>query len=291
MNRGSYPQGDRDVIVTTAGFRMSLRDPGTEGSLGDRAAFSQVFLARESDFLLSRIGPGDTVLDAGANIGCFTLQASRRVGPQGFVIAVEPEPLNANCLRTNVRLNAATNVIIIEKALDSVSDRTVHLLGTGTMASVEETARASDARNPGAGSLRSSVQTITLDGILIGLPVKRLDFIKMDIEGAEKSIFSTASTSSALRGARAVAVEIHDSEGPPVVQGRLRAEGYANVGEVKPESGFLITSIRAALRRPDLVLRLYGIEAVTILARMLSATRTTQSVAGAAVVGIVYAAR
>lgn len=45
---------------------------------------------RELDLLLRGISEGDWVIDVGANVGEFTLEMSRRVGPNGRVIAVEP---------------------------------------------------------------------------------------------------------------------------------------------------------------------------------------------------------
>jgi FkbM family methyltransferase len=265
------------VIVTTTGLRVGLRDPGTEGARGDRAAFFQVFFAGEYDFLLSRISPGDTVIDAGANIGCFSLQASRQVGPRGVVVAVEPEPSNAACLRANIRLNRVSNVIVIERALDAIPDRTVHIFGTGPMARVQEDGTA--------------VKTITIDDVRNELSVKKIDAIKMDIEGAEKSIFATASTSAVLGEARVIAVEVHDSQGLSLVQTRLRAEGYSHVGRGKPESEFLINSIRRGVRRPDLVMGLYGAELVPVVARMVHGAFKGRPQSGPDLLGLVYANR
>jgi predicted O-methyltransferase YrrM len=48
---------------------------------------------------------GDTVIDAGANIGAVTVYLASRVGPTGNVLAIEMIPKTATCLRTNVELN------------------------------------------------------------------------------------------------------------------------------------------------------------------------------------------
>jgi len=265
------------VVVSTHGLRASLRDRGTEGSLGDRAAFFQVFFAREYDFLLSRVSPGDIVIDAGANVGWFSLLASRLVGPKGLVIAIEPEPSNADCLRTNIALNDVTNVIVIERALDAIPDKTVHIVGTGAMAHVGETGPA--------------VTTITLDNILDGLSINQVGAIKMDIEGAEKLVFGVKSASMTLAVARAVAVEIHDLEGAGVVRSRLRADGYTYVSEVKPESEFLMRSMQEGVRRLDLVLKLYGTDVVAVMGRMLAGAVERRPRSGSDTMGLVYASR
>jgi FkbM family methyltransferase len=277
------------VIVSAGGLRVSLRDRGQEGSLGDRAAFAQVFFGGGYDFLLGRMSPGDIVLDAGANIGCFAIRASRRVGPRGLVIAVEPEPANVERLRTNFRLNDMTNVVVIERALDAVPDRTVNIVGTGTTASVEA-AKARLPTDPTAGAARTAVRTITLDEVMEELSLDRFDIVKMDIEGSENSIFATASTSAALATARAVAVEVHDHEGQGLVQNRLRADGYTYVGEVKEEAGFLVSGLRQGIRHPDLVLKLYGTGVVSVLARMVSGVLSKKQ-QSTQVFGTVYASR
>jgi FkbM family methyltransferase len=280
------------VIVDASGLRVALRDGEEAGSLGDRAAFAQVFLAGEYDFLLDRMSLGDIVLDAGANIGCFALRASRRVGVSGVVIAVEPEPTNVACLEANIRLNGISNVIVVGKALDAISDRMVNIVGTGTTACVEEPGTVSQPWGRDAGTARRGVRTTTLDEVVEHLGFGRLDVIKMDIEGSENSIFANESSSNVLATAKAVAVEVHDHEGPRLVQNRLRAEGFAYVGEVEPESAFLISAIRHGLRRPGLVLKLYGLEVVAVVARMLWGTGIRQSEPAAAhLLAMVYASR
>jgi peptidoglycan/xylan/chitin deacetylase (PgdA/CDA1 family) len=56
---------------------------------------------------------GDTVIDAGANIGAVTVYLASRVGPTGNVLAIEMIPKTATCLRTNVELNYLRNVTLV----------------------------------------------------------------------------------------------------------------------------------------------------------------------------------
>ena len=71
----------------------------------DRAAIFQVLFAGNYDRLLESLSEGDVVIDAGANIGCFTLLAARKVGARGIVIAIEPGPNNYKRLKSNVEIN------------------------------------------------------------------------------------------------------------------------------------------------------------------------------------------
>src|SRR5437588_8634509 len=59
--------------------------------------------------------PGDVAWDVGAFIGYHTLLMSRRVG-QGLVLALEPDPRNAERLRQNLALNGVTNVEVLHAA-------------------------------------------------------------------------------------------------------------------------------------------------------------------------------
>ena len=114
------------------------------------------------------IRAGDVVYDVGANVGFFTLLASKLARE---VYAFEPLPRNLEYLREHVRLNAASNVHVLPMA---VSDRA-------------GTARFAAAENPAMGGLSDrggiEVETATLDALRATLPAP--SFIKMDIEGGE----------------------------------------------------------------------------------------------------------
>ena len=71
----------------------------------------------EIDLLCSLVKPGDCVLDVGANIGLYTLPLSRAVGPDGLVIAAEPDPQNLALLQRNIEANGCHNVRVIPAAL------------------------------------------------------------------------------------------------------------------------------------------------------------------------------
>ena len=75
--------------------------------------------AVETAWFLRAVRPGDIVVDAGANIGYYTIIGSRLVGDTGKVYAFEPEPANFARLQRNVRLNGLTNVVLEQKALSN----------------------------------------------------------------------------------------------------------------------------------------------------------------------------
>ena len=75
----------------------------------------------EMEYLRRKIQPGMTVLDIGANVGYSALVMARAAGEHGLVVAFEPEPLNFSLLCTNIRRNAALNVLPIHAAVEEVT--------------------------------------------------------------------------------------------------------------------------------------------------------------------------
>ncbi len=120
---------------------------------------------------------GDTVFDIGANIGYYTLLAAKLVGKEGKVIAFEPEPSNFELLRKNVRLNGYTHVTLEPYAVSKE---------TGKIRLFLNDRNKGDHRIYDSGEARKSIeiQTVSLDDYCHDHP-GRVDFIKMDIQGAE----------------------------------------------------------------------------------------------------------
>ena len=69
-----------------------------------------------SEFILRHVQEGDVCVDAGANIGYFSLLFAQRVGPSGKVIAIEAAPDTARRLRANLALNDATGIVDVVEA-------------------------------------------------------------------------------------------------------------------------------------------------------------------------------
>jgi FkbM family methyltransferase len=126
-----------------------------------------------------RLGPAMTFVDAGANIGFFTILGSRLVGPWGRVIAVEMMPDTADILRQHIALNEVSNVALIEHALSERSGMTIQ-------ATVPEGkfGQATIMAASGPTDRQVSVVSRTLDDVLADVP-GTIDVMKMDLEGAE----------------------------------------------------------------------------------------------------------
>lgn len=127
--------------------------------------------------------PGDTFVDVGANIGYFTLLASRCVGESGRVVAIEPAPEHLRALESNLRLNSVGNVRIVEAA---VSDRrsTATLFSGPECHSGLSTIIADEASRQGLEA-ECEVPTVTLSDTLDPDELESARIVKIDVEGSE----------------------------------------------------------------------------------------------------------
>ena len=120
--------------------------------------------------------PGETFVDAGANIGVYSVLASRIVGPEGRVVSFEMIPETTQILRRHIALNNCLNIEVIEGALAEEPGKSLEAWipeGKYGQASIERT----------AGTIRLAVKTLTLAEELHD--IETVHVMKMDIEGAE----------------------------------------------------------------------------------------------------------
>ncbi|HEX6996737.1 MAG TPA: FkbM family methyltransferase [Gammaproteobacteria bacterium] len=140
---------------------------------------------REVVSVLKRLlAPGMVLVDAGANIGEIAMIAAKRVGATGEVIAFEPVDELADKLETNIQLNRLHNVRVVRAGL---------LDSTGTHPIYASSGQTQREENDGLCSLYvgtdavpiQTIQTTTLDRYVSEQSIRRVDIIKIDIEGAE----------------------------------------------------------------------------------------------------------
>lgn len=124
----------------------------------------------------SRLKPSDVFVDAGANIGVYSVLASRLVGQDGKVISFEMMPETARILREHLFENECQNATVIEGALSDESGKTVTAYVEG-----HKHGKSSIIRKDSC--VEVSVKTTTLKEELRYVPLIHL--MKMDLEGAE----------------------------------------------------------------------------------------------------------
>ena len=122
---------------------------------------------------------GEVFIDVGAHIGKYALQVAKIVGENGLVIAIEASPINYNVLLKNCRLNNIRNVIALNVAAWKSNDELKLFIGkVGGWHSVKF--------NSGLGFVKVSAKA--LDNVLKELHINRVDWIKIDVEGAEYEV-------------------------------------------------------------------------------------------------------
>ena len=131
---------------------------------------------------------GDIVLDGGANIGVFARMAFRLGADK--VIAVEPSSENLECLRRNFATELQRNkFVIVSKGLWS-AETTLLFAANPTHQEAGKIINNSSDLPP--GHVLIEVPVVTVDALKKSLGLDRIDFIKLDIEGAEREALAGA---------------------------------------------------------------------------------------------------
>jgi len=136
---------------------------------------------------------GDVVLDIGAHIGYYTLIAAKLVGENGKVFAFEPEPTNFDLLELNVKANGYNNVTLVQKAVSNKTGKIKLYLS-------EDNTGDHGIYDSHNGRQSIEIEAIQLDDYFKSYEGK-IDFIKIDIQGAEA--LAIQGMSSLLRKNRA----------------------------------------------------------------------------------------
>ena len=181
-----------------------------------------------SDYFMYQYLPreGDTIVDVGAGTGWETLLFSRSVGMSGRVISIEAHPRVFRCLSKMRAENRLENVTLVQAA---VADQ-------------EGEVQLSDSPEHEANSIIGVASGIrvactTLDYIFRSLELSRVDFLKMNIEGAERLALS--GMGEMVRKTKNVCIACHDflaNEGGPD-ELRTRADVIAFL----KQNGFVVS--------------------------------------------------
>jgi FkbM family methyltransferase len=161
------------------------------------------------------VRPHDIVIDVGAHVGVFTAAALRHGAAK--VLMVEPDPLNIECLRRNFASEIASGRVILVPEGAWSSEGTFKLYtgltnsGMNTMVLPEQ----------GAGYV--DVRTRPIDAMVAEAGLLRVDFIKMDIEGAEREALRGAVRTLKQWKPRLMLDAYHRPDDPVVLPAVIRA--------------------------------------------------------------------
>jgi len=153
---------------------------------------------------------GDIVVDIGAHIGRYTIIASKQVGTNGKVVAIEAHPGNFEMLNRNIKLNQLTNVIPLNYAVYSKETKIkLYLPEEESGNTIYNTIISDRARNE---EKFVDVNANTLDYLLQskGIKQEEVNWIKIDVEGAEFEVLKGATNILSKSRDIALLIEIHN---------------------------------------------------------------------------------
>jgi FkbM family methyltransferase len=156
------------------------------------------------------VTPGATVVDVGANWGYFALLAARLAGPDGRVIALEPDPRPFALLERNRALNAFEGLLPLPLAAGAGRE-TVALDGYADGATNRGVSRTRRVAPDERADLHPRVASVALDALLDEHGIGAVDLVKIDVEGAEDGVLAGMMAGLRTRRYRRVLIELHPS--------------------------------------------------------------------------------
>jgi FkbM family methyltransferase len=185
-------RGLERVINGTDRFRLSALSRGFVAEKYEPAVWGRV---------MREVRAGDHVAEVGASMGLYALAFAGRVGVEGHVTAFEPDPESISALEANVSVNGWQDRVTVIRA--AVGQRN----GQVRFAS----ARGQESRIEVRPDVRDgviAVPMVTIDDAFAG---RRIDMIKIDVEGFEQQVLEGARTilTEERRRPRAILVEVH----------------------------------------------------------------------------------
>jgi FkbM family methyltransferase len=173
--------GDQTVLCRVLGKYLVYAD-AQETGITPHLAMHGYWESWITTALARTLRPAWHCLDVGANHGYYTLVMADAVGPDGRVAAVEPTPRLAELLRETLDVNGFPDVVVAQQAATDREGQTLQLV-----VPARRSMNARLAQEAGPDDAVVDVESTTIDLITRDWP--RVDLIKIDVEGAEESVW------------------------------------------------------------------------------------------------------
>jgi FkbM family methyltransferase len=133
-------------------------------------------------FLAQQCKPGSTVLDIGAHIGLFSIIASQLAGDTGKIFAFEPSPTTIKFLEKTIRINNKEKIIApVQQAMSAQPGKLTFFVSEDKIDNSNSLVSYKDDRKLNG----IEVDVNTIDNFAAANQLGKVDFIKIDVEGAE----------------------------------------------------------------------------------------------------------
>ncbi len=193
---------ERALVETTEG--LFAVDPAS--ILGDTLLRQGVHEPGTIAHLKEHLKPGATFVDLGANEGYFSVIASRLVGANGRVVAVEPQNRLQAVLRINLNLNHCRNVSVVQAAVGAGEGELTLYLNPSTNTGASSAFRSTKYPLP---TQQARVRTLT--ALLDEFGIAHADLVKIDIEGYEGEAIAGARELLRNRRIGAISLAYHEA--------------------------------------------------------------------------------
>ncbi|MBC7921462.1 MAG: FkbM family methyltransferase [Ferruginibacter sp.] len=181
MPRVMYPV----VRGRLKGARFTLGSIAGQG--GGGSVYFGMIEPHQTNAFVETLREGQTVLDLGANVGYYSVLASRLVGTKGRVVSFEPSVRNLSLLYRHLRANQAENVMVIPAACSDT-----HQLALFASGDTYATGHLVEGQENAASRIQvTAVPCLTVDEVVERLDLSP-DVMKIDVEGAELDVLKGA---------------------------------------------------------------------------------------------------
>jgi FkbM family methyltransferase len=189
-SKAKFAHGELTLTVPGLPAQLLLR-----ARTSDRLTFQSIFV--DDEFAIDLARQPELIIDGGANVGYASIFLSLRY-PRAAIVAIEPESENFRMLERNAA--PYPNIRCVRKGLWSHNGR----LSIENPEAEPYAYRVQEAR-PGD----RTVDAVTIGRLMEELQIPRIDLLKLDVEGAEKAIFSDPDVDRWLSCTEALLVEVH----------------------------------------------------------------------------------
>ena len=157
------------------------------------------------EIFLANINSGSIIIDVGANIGDYTLIASKKVGDSGKIYSFEPLEETFSLLQRNIVLNQTKNCIAINKAIGEKNGiSTLYKINaSGTMGHLDSKLNEKDLLK------HKEIQVTSIDDIVKSEQISQIDMIKIDVEGFEHEVLLGCQDSFKKNIIKKILCEVH----------------------------------------------------------------------------------
>ncbi len=197
--------------------------------------YEQVFVDREYDF--STDAPAPHIIDCGAHYGVATIFFLKRY-PDASVLAFEPDPTNAQVFRKNIEARRLDRVRLVEAAVSDYS-------GSGELFGEFDGAHPDSQGNSLLRSWgeRGHTTTRTVDVVRLSDYIEEpVDFLKLNVEGAELPVVRDLSRTGRLEHIRQIYVQYHQT------RSLNSDEEYREVLHILGSAGFELSEAMMSIR-------------------------------------------